>query len=200
MSNAFYSLHLYFTGAELQFEGDTLDKFETFMLHLMPQVNELRVVFVGSELNTENLPLDIISRIRPCRKCRKDCRAVKFEFHCKQIYNEYCSSSAYSKPDIICFFNPTFYHSKGSHYDKWSFTIRAAVEQQCPIVVTSYTEYESPLDFEVFMEDSKDVEYNFEVLQTPARNPYGSRKPERNFVSEEVASMVFKNFWWFIVK
>lgn len=57
-----FTIHL--VGAELQFEGDTLDKWEAFFLHLVPEVAVLRVVFVGPELNVENLPIDVISRIR----------------------------------------------------------------------------------------------------------------------------------------
>lgn len=51
-------------GAELQFEGDSLNKWETFFLHLVPDITELRVVFIGPELNVENLPVEILSRIR----------------------------------------------------------------------------------------------------------------------------------------
>lgn len=57
-----YTIHL--VGAELQFEADTLDKWETFFLHLVPSLVECRIVFVGPELNAENLPLEILSRIR----------------------------------------------------------------------------------------------------------------------------------------
>lgn len=57
-----FTIHL--VGAELQFEGDTLDKWEAFFLHIVPEITELRLVFVGPELNVENLPIDIISRIR----------------------------------------------------------------------------------------------------------------------------------------
>uniref|UniRef100_A0A1B0CJD5 MYND-type domain-containing protein n=1 Tax=Lutzomyia longipalpis TaxID=7200 RepID=A0A1B0CJD5_LUTLO len=71
------TLTIHLVGAELQFEGDTLDKWEAFFLHLIPQVLELRVVFIGPELNAENLPLDILSRIRMCRTCRQSCRGVK---------------------------------------------------------------------------------------------------------------------------
>lgn len=55
---------IHLIGAELQFEGDTLDKWEAFFLHLVPGLAELRVVFVGPELNVENLPVEILSRIR----------------------------------------------------------------------------------------------------------------------------------------
>lgn len=57
-----YTIHL--VGAELQFEADTLDKWETFFLHLVPHLVQLNVVFIGPELNTEKLPLEILSRIR----------------------------------------------------------------------------------------------------------------------------------------
>lgn len=57
-----FVIHL--IGAELQFEADTLDKWETFFLHLAPQLNELKIVFIGPELNAENLPLEVLSRIR----------------------------------------------------------------------------------------------------------------------------------------
>ena len=57
-----FTIHL--IGAELQFEADTLDKWETFFLHLVPELIELKIVFIGPELNAENLPLEILSRIR----------------------------------------------------------------------------------------------------------------------------------------
>lgn len=57
-----FTIHL--IGAELQFEADVLDIWETFFLHLAHTLVELTVVFCGPELNAENIPLDIISRIR----------------------------------------------------------------------------------------------------------------------------------------
>lgn len=57
-----FTIHL--IGAELQFEADVLDIWETFFLHLAHNLIELTIVFCGPELNAENIPLDIISRIR----------------------------------------------------------------------------------------------------------------------------------------
>lgn len=116
-----YTIHL--VGAELQFEADTLDKWETFFLHLVPQLVELRVVFIGPELNTEKLPLEILSRIRcimhirtsfknvpkiiyfssnfrMCRMCRQDCKVVKFDFQCDKLYVDYVKSGQFIKPDL----------------------------------------------------------------------------------------------------
>lgn len=57
-----FIIHL--VGAELQFEADILDIWESFFLHLFPKLTELNIVFCGPELNAENIPLEIISRIR----------------------------------------------------------------------------------------------------------------------------------------
>lgn len=57
-----FVIHL--VGAELQFEADILDIWETFFLHLAHRLIELTIVFCGPELNAENIPLNIISRIR----------------------------------------------------------------------------------------------------------------------------------------
>lgn len=120
-----FTIHL--IGAELQFEADVLDIWETFFLHLAHNLVELTVVFCGPELNAENIPLDIISRIRyhdanlyntifrvcqqlfmlvsfefcrMCRTCRQHCRIVKFDFQCAKLYHDYAKSTAYSKPDL----------------------------------------------------------------------------------------------------
>lgn len=57
-----FSIHI--VGAELQFEADTLNKWECFFLHLVPQIDVLNIVFVGPELNVENLPVELLGRIR----------------------------------------------------------------------------------------------------------------------------------------
>lgn len=184
-------------GAEFSFECDTLEKFESFMLHLLPEVNELHVVFTGAELNVEGLPLDVLSRIRPCVKCRQACRACKFDFQSLSLYHEYCKGPAFKKPDLVCFFNPGLYRSTGvGDNDTWPETIRAAVRQCCPILVTSYTEFEAPMDLEKLIE----IADNVKIVQLPSRNPFSSQKPERNFISEEIQPWIFKNYYFFVVK
>lgn len=163
----------------------------------MPGVNDLQLVFTGADLNTENLPLDVISRIRPCRKCRQDCRAVKFDFHSRTLYHDYVKSKAYTRPDIVCFFNPGLYRKTAANgQDTWPPTIWAAVDQNCPILVTAYTEFEMPYDLDAII----DVADHIKFVQMPAKNPFASIKPERNFLSEEMQSLIFKNYYYFVVK
>lgn len=192
-----FTIHL--VGAELQFEGDTLDKWEAFFLHLVPEITELRVVFVGPELNVENLPIDIISRIRMCRTCRLKCRVVKFDFQCRRFYHEYRQdASCYSAPQLICFYNPGLHRSTGfGSLDTWPRTIAAATDCGCPVVVTAYTEYECPLDLARLQKESR---RSLELIQPPTPNPFASQRPDRNFISEEIAPMIFKNYYFFVVK
>ncbi|XP_043063658.1 uncharacterized protein LOC122319887, partial [Drosophila ficusphila] len=44
-------LTLHLIGAEIEFEVDMLQKWELFLLHIMPSVKTLNVVFIGPELN-----------------------------------------------------------------------------------------------------------------------------------------------------
>lgn len=68
---------------------------------------------------------------------------------------------------------------------------------KCPIVVTSYTEIESPRDLERLQKES---DRPLSVVQSPHINPFASQRPERNFISDEIAPMIFKNFFCFCVK
>uniref|UniRef100_A0A182YJD2 MYND-type domain-containing protein n=1 Tax=Anopheles stephensi TaxID=30069 RepID=A0A182YJD2_ANOST len=191
-----FTIHL--VGAELQFEGDTLDKWEAFFLHLVPEVAVLRVVFVGPELNVENLPIDVISRIRMCRTCRMKCRVVAFDFQCRTMYHDYRHSSRYQRPNLICFFNPGLHRTTGfAGLDSWPTTIRAATEPGCPMLVTAYTELESPLDLERLQRESTRT---LQIVQAPSVNPFASKRPDRNFISDDTAPMIFKNYYYFVVK
>ena len=132
-----------------------------------------------------------------CRTCRLKCRTVKFDFQCKTLYHDYSASSAFTKPDLICFFNAGLHQTGYNGMDTWSKTIKCATNTKCPIVVTSYTEYGSPLDLACLKEESSRP---LEVVQQPTLNPFASKRPERNFISDEIAPLIFKNFFYFVVQ
>lgn len=67
----------------------------------------------------------------------------------------------------------------------------------CPILVTSYTELESPRDLERLQ---LEADRSLEIVQPPQVNSFSSQRPERNFISDEIAPMIFKNYYVFIVK
>lgn len=81
--------------------------------------------------------------------------------------------------------------------DTWPETILAAANLHVPIVVTAYTEYESPLDMSRFAEE---CQRKLRLIQPPSQNPFASVKPERNFISDDEAPLMFKNYYCFVVE
>jgi mitochondrial splicing suppressor protein 51 len=135
-----------------------------------------------------------------CRHCRQKSppRVVKFDFQCQTFYHDYANSSSFTKPDLICFFNPGLHRKTGYNaYDTWPRTIKAAANTQSPILVTSYTQFEAPRDLERLEDESNRT---LHVVQKPIINKFASQRPERNFISDEFAPMIFKNYYYFVVK
>ncbi|XP_023297280.2 uncharacterized protein LOC111679909 [Lucilia cuprina] len=191
------SLTIHLIGAEIEFEVDVLHKWELFFLHITPCVKSLNIVFVGPELNPNNISFDQLQKTKCCTACRKSQRNVRYFFE-SYIYHDYCRSDKFLKPNLICFFNAGLYRSTGYNMeDTWPETILAAANLQVPIVVTAYTEYESPLDMQRFAEE---CQRKLRLIQAPSQNPFASVKPERNFISDDEAPLMFKNYYCFVVE
>ncbi|XP_034482090.1 uncharacterized protein LOC117787627 [Drosophila innubila] len=190
-------LTIHLVGAEMEFEVDVFQKWEIFLLHILPTVRTLHVVFVGPELNAHKISLEQLAKIRCCRLCRKAQRTVDYYFE-NRLYHDYCSETSFKSPDLVCFFNSGLYRATGyALEDTWPDTIQASLNLKCPVVVTSYTKYEAPLDMSHFINQSN---RKLNVVLPPTTNPFGSEKPERNFISDDDAPFMFKNFQCFIVE
>lgn len=99
---------------------------------------------------------------------------------------------------VVCFYNPGLYRATGFNgLDTWPDTIKAAVSFDCPIAVTSYTEVEAPRDLDRLQ---REAGRELQIIQAPHINPFTSQRPERNFISDEIAPMIFKNFYCFTCK
>lgn len=81
--------------------------------------------------------------------------------------------------------------------DSWPETIQSTAKLQCPVVVTAYTKYECPMDFFRYRSE---CQRSFRVIMPPVKNPFASEKPERNFISDDEAPLIFKNFYYFVVE
>lgn len=57
-------LTIHLVGAEMEFEVDVFQKWEIFLLHILPAVKTLHVVFVGPELNARKISLEQLEKIR----------------------------------------------------------------------------------------------------------------------------------------
>ncbi|XP_073840611.1 uncharacterized protein [Musca autumnalis] len=194
--NKHEELTIHLIGAEIEFEVDILHKWELFFLHIAPVVKKLNVVFVGPELNPNNISFEQLQKTKCCKVCQKNQRTVKYFFEAN-IYHDYCGSKRFLRPNLICFFNAGLYRSTGFNMeDTWPETILAAANLHVPIVVTAYTEYESPLDLERFLEEGG---REMTILEKPSENLFSSVKPERNFISDDEAPFMFKNYYSFIL-
>ncbi|KAH8296469.1 hypothetical protein KR054_006620 [Drosophila jambulina] len=213
-------LTLHLIGAEIEFEVDVLQKWELFLLHIMPAVKTLNVVFIGPELNPNNISFEQLKKIKCCLSCRKAKRTVNYHFE-NSLYHDYCKQPQFLSPNlsefssfprkvllfgfnntfyplVVCFFNSGLYRSTGfALEDTWPDTIQAALNIKCPVVVTSYTKYEAPLDLVHFVNQSN---RHINVVLPPTTNPFSSEKPERNFISDNEAPFMFKNFYCFVVE
>lgn len=132
-----------------------------------------------------------------CRQCRQLCRGVRFDFQCKKFYHDYCTSKAFVKPDVVFFFNPALHRPGFRGFDTWPRTVKAALDTAVPILVTSATENESILDLQRIEKISGN---DMKVVQAPKLNPYSSTRPERNFATDDVEPIMFKNQFYFIVQ
>ncbi|XP_058980020.1 uncharacterized protein LOC131803082 [Musca domestica] len=195
--NKHEELTIHLIGAEIEFEVDILHKWEQFFLHITPMVKTLHVVFVGPELNPNNISFEQLQKTKCCKVCQKNQRTVKYFFEAN-IYHDYCRSKRFLTPNLVCFFNAGLYRSTGFNMeDTWPETISAAAKLHVPIVVTAYTEYESPLDLERFLEESN---RDMKLLEKPSENLFSSFKPERNFISDDEAPFMFKNYYSFVLQ
>ncbi|XP_032669959.1 uncharacterized protein LOC116843585 isoform X2 [Odontomachus brunneus] len=183
-------------GAEFQFEGINLHVWEKLFLHLIPNLKRLRLMFVGPELRLPTVPLNLLTAVKICSACKTSARHVNVSFHPSKFYHDFCRSKLFIKPDLVCLFNPGLYRETGFEgKDTWPETIREFCKTRVPVCVTSYTKHEIPRE----MMRIKSI-IDIETILEPRRNPYASIKPDRNFVSDDTAPLIYKNYYLAIVR
>lgn len=180
-------LVLHLIGAEMRYEGSCPYAWEYFFLHAVPQVRTLHVVMIGPELGGE----DAIEEVPLCDACTRRGRRLRVEFVRGLLYHEYTSTA---RAHIVCAFNPGLHRATGyAGLDTWPETIRAAASVPGRrFVVTAYTKHEAPLDLRRVLAC---CQVKPRVALSPQRNPYASLKPDRNFISDHEAPLIYKNYY-----
>ncbi|CAH2057924.1 unnamed protein product, partial [Iphiclides podalirius] len=183
---------VHFVGAELQFEADSLNKWEVFLLHIKPEVKDLHVALIGVDLNPSNLPLHLLGKIKLCDNCRESKRRVHFSFQDKMTYRDFWASDEFTVPDIVCAFNAGVHRSLMYHgSDVWSSTINCVLKQKVPFLITAYTLEELMRDLECA---KSYAEVDYKLISEPRLNPFASVRPDRNFITDEETPLIFKNY------
>ncbi|XP_032671177.1 uncharacterized protein LOC116844125 [Odontomachus brunneus] len=98
------------------------------LLHLLPNMKELKIILIGPELRTESGNLMVCSI-----KCFQRC--LNFEIH-HMLYHNYVNSEYYKQPNVIIGFQVDF-----SNWDTFSQSILKIRHQSCPFLLTSKTEH-----------------------------------------------------------
>ncbi|XP_044590026.1 uncharacterized protein LOC123268743 [Cotesia glomerata] len=185
---------IHIIGAEFQFECAALRVWEKLFLHFLPKLKKLHLEFTGPELYLPpQLPCELLGKIKMCRRCKLAKRKIYISFNDQKLYH----NTEDKKPaDLICLFNPGLYRETGyDGTDTWPLTIKKFCQAKVSVVITSYTEFEIPHDIQRI----KSI-CGVKILLEPQRNPFAAVKPDRNFVSDDVVPLMYKNYCISIVK
>jgi len=181
---------LHVVGAEADFEINKPEKWEYYILHLMPEIESLDIVFIGPELK----PTPDQKTVTVCSKCKAAKKSIAFKFQ-QDFYHIFARKSRSSKPQLICVFNPGLYRTTGfNNEDTWSPSIVSMFAMGCPVLVTAYTHKEILLDVQRVRQTQ-----NIVLHHQPTLNPFSSLKPNLNFVSDEESPVIFKNQYFCIM-
>ena len=172
------NLVVHIVGPEPSFEASNLRKWDDFLCDFLQ--GSLTLVFIGPEIGK-----------LPCRRLSKDGRILEYVFkNC--LYHEYEGA----RPHLVCAFNPGLYRRTGfDAKDTWAATIQSVFGRGAPFLVTAYTKKEIKADLKRVTSEVKGVK---EII-SPQVNPWASKRPLMNFVSDEKTPVIFKNAYYMLL-
>jgi splicing suppressor protein 51 len=149
------------------------------LLHWLPSLTRLNIVLISPEMNEKSNKLNY----NICDNCKKKGMKFYMETH-GMLYKQYVSSNYFVKPDIIVGYNVGIHENEAgnSKLDTWFESIKILPEQNCPLVLTSYTDKEAQKDHKRICDI---LEKNVTVLYCD-ENPFSSLRPHRDYETEEL--------------
>lgn len=193
--NQISELRVHVVGAKSTVELLGIIRWE-YMVHRLPSLKKLHIVFVGPELFTasglsDELPdnhcLDD-SLMTRCKDCERKDRSIIYEM-CQMLYHEYVKASCFTSPDVIVAFNCGFHEFQDEDKDTWPESLSVMVKNpDVPLIFTSYTQSEAKKDL-VAVEKVDEIE----VSLPTSLNPYRSMRPTRDISREDDCDMYFEN-------
>ena len=182
-------LTIHVVGAEHATDCHPLSRWGAFLLHLLPRLRRLHVVFIGRELEAAGGRPGVTQRDFTSAACRAAGRQLICELQPSTAYHTYCRSPQFRPPHVIAAFNAGLHRFAGhERRDTWRETIPHLVRDGVPLILTGYTLLECPQDVARIQQEQK-----VDVLLPPMKNPYRSTRPQQNFLNEHEAPVVFKN-------
>ncbi|XP_020286368.1 uncharacterized protein LOC109855998 isoform X2 [Pseudomyrmex gracilis] len=163
------------------------------ILHLLPNIKSLRFILIGPDRTSLNHKLNL------CNTCKQQKKKISVEWLDKS-FGDYVEETAFKKPDLIIGFHPGFprcdIEGNKNIRNKWVPSIQILAKQNCPLILTCYSEYEAKLDVEnINLTLGKNIDYLY-----CERNPFAGYRPYRESDDESQFPVYFENYYLLVYK
>ncbi|XP_032671036.1 uncharacterized protein LOC116844052 isoform X2 [Odontomachus brunneus] len=147
------------------------------LLHLLPNVKELKIILIGPELCTKSNGL---------RVCTIRCvqQRLNFEAH-RMLYHNYVDSKCYKRPDVIIGFQVDL-----SDWEALSEIILKIKAQECPFLITSNSKDKAKQNVNKIKEILKSPICDVLYLVYNSKNNFKSNRPYQDV---ETAGVSYRN-------
>lgn len=138
------TIHILGPSHNFEYEGGAPTCIWEEIMHCLPAVKTLKVIFVGPEGKLNN-PL---CPIEACPDCVSKGR-VRMQGFYDTTYHDYHASNDFIKPDFVAAFNTGMYDE---YTESWKESLRVLLSLDVPCIFTSYNELEGGADLKVLQE------------------------------------------------
>ncbi len=167
------SLTIHVVGASIyELEGGAPSCVWEDIMHCLPSVNKLSVVFVGPEATTmmKDNPKKYVS---PGLECCPDCQAKGrqriYSYYGSTYHEYYFDKESFQKPDFVVAFNTGMYEE---YTESWKESLKVILDLDVPSFFTSFNEEEAIGDFEVLRSLNACT-----LTSSPVKNPFSVDYP-----------------------
>ncbi|CAA7264046.1 unnamed protein product [Cyclocybe aegerita] len=138
------------------------------ILHRLPQVNAIKLTFVGPELVDFGGPQPRTMEMDTCPQCSRQ-RRKRTQIHHPKTYHDFVQSqgSQFEKPDLAVAFDSG---ASQEEEDSWRKTIDLLIKEKIPTIFTAFNEEEARGQARIFQA----AEASLHQELTPKANPWGS--------------------------
>lgn len=140
------TIHVVGANAAFECEGGAPTCVWEEIMHCLPSVKTMNVIFVGPEVNIRNYSR--LFAVQGCPDCCSKDRVRKQAFH-ELTYHDYYASDEFVKPDLVVAFNTGMYEE---YTDSWKQSLEVMLTLDVPCMFTSYNKHEGDADFDVLVE------------------------------------------------
>lgn len=142
------------------------------LLHLLPEIELLKIILTGPGLCTEYKYMKIC-----LERCRKQHKSLNFETH-RMLYHDYANSDKYTRPNLIIGFQTNL-----NDWEKLQDSISKIQNQNCPLLLTAKSKFQADQN----VNKIKEVLGSYSNLVYHNENMFSSYRPYRDFENGDVS-------------